>query len=105
MTTNLEWLYENDRETLIIMTSGDCDKCKYDPDCAKAFCRCERKWLEAEYEEYVEPDSWDKIDVDSMLTPEEYCIKHDYPNSAKYSAEKTKSVHLVARCKKLAGVE
>ena len=66
MTTNIEWLYENDLETLITMTAGECSECKYDPDCAKAFCRCERKWLEAEYEEYVEPDSWDKIEDDMI---------------------------------------
>ncbi len=100
---NLEWLYENDRETLLTMTAGDCDNCKFDNDCWNgSIYRCGRDWLEAEY---VEPDSWKKIEADSMLTPEEYCIKHDYPNSAKYSAEKTKSVHLVARCKKLAGAQ
>lgn len=97
MTTNIEWLYENDRETLIIMTSGDCDKCKYDPDCANAFCRCERSWLEAEY---VEPDSWEKIEYDAMglsqTLNELYSCPVDITNEV---------VNLVLRCEKLAGVE
>lgn len=97
MTTNIEWLYENDRETLIIMTSGDCDKCKYDPDCANAFCRCERSWLEAEY---VEPDSYEKIEHDAMglsqVLNETYYCPADITNEV---------VNLVLRCEKLAGVE
>lgn len=99
MTTNFEWLYENDRETLIIMTSGDCDKCKYDSDCAKAFCRCERKWLEAEYEEYVEPDSWEKITNDALLNPEEYCVENGIHYYDREEAEMLKASSLVFRCK------
>ena len=61
---NLEWLIENDRETLLTMTAGDCDNCKFDNDCWNgSIYRCGRDWLEAEY---IEPDNWYKIEHDAM---------------------------------------
>lgn len=108
MTTNIEWLYKNDRETLIIMTSGDCDKCKYDPDCANAFCRCERSWLEAEY---VEPDSWEKMEYRAALDMTDYCrtiLKWDEIkiwSSTYHQMHNAVANDIINRCKKLAGVE
>lgn len=98
MTTNIEWLYENDLETLITMTAGECSECKYDPDCAKAFCRCERKWLEAEYEEPVMIDSWEKIERDAIQIAqdfEEFCT----------TGMANEMFDLISRCKRMAGAE
>ena len=70
MTTNLEWMYENDRETLISMITGDCGNCKFDSNCYAGDYRCTHRWLEAEYEE---PDSWEKIEYRAALDMINYC--------------------------------
>lgn len=100
MTTNLEWLWENNRENLVSMIAGDCDNCKFIKNCDDGDHRCDREWLMAEY---VEPDTWEKIDMDALLQPREYCTKHGYPYTIE--AETLKAIHLIIRCKALAGVE
>lgn len=109
MTTNIEWLYENDLETLITMTAGECSECKYDPDCAKAFCRCERKWLETEYEEPVMIDSWEKIERDARKGMDYYYF--ELMDMSRNHVESAADAHryvvedVINRCKALAGVE
>lgn len=95
MTTNIEWLYENDRENLITMIAGDCDCCKFDSDCECGNYKCDRRWLEAEYED---PDGWGKIEEDLVDICDELSITYD-----PFVADKV--YRLVYRCKKLAGVE
>ena len=108
MTTNLEWLYENDRETLLVMTAGDCDDCKFDINCRSGDYRCDRRWLNAEY---VEHDSWEKIEKDSAQRLDNYCIFTLGWEESKlnwYSSDdKAEFVmgDIIRRCKKLAGVE
>lgn len=104
MTTNLEWLYENDCETLIAMIAGECDNCKFDNDCASGDYRCDRDWLEAKHEE---PDSWEKIENDVALCMVDYCetVLNEYVWDLTYEQMHNAIVKdVVNRCKKLAGV-
>jgi len=99
---NLEWLYENDRETLVTMVSGNCDECKFDDNCWNTDdYRCSREWLEAEYKE---PDSWEKIEWDAALSPKEYCEKHGIFDCDEYEEQNFKSFSLVYRCKDMCNV-
>lgn len=94
MTTNLDWFYENNRETLLAMLEGDCDHCDFQKSCDWNRCSS-REWFEAEYEE---PDTWEKLAADANAFTEElelYC-------SLTVVEEFNK---LVARCKKLAEAE
>ena len=92
---NFEWLYENDRDTLLTMVDGDCDCCKFDSYCEQGDYRCDRNWLE---EEYGEPDSWEKIEFDTIN------IAHNLSQLCPVSMV-NEALNLVYRCKKLAGVE
>lgn len=98
---NFEWLYENDRDTLLTMVGGDCDCCKFDSYCEQGDYRCDRNWLEAEY---GEPDSWEKIEGDAALSPKEYCEKHGFFDCDEYEAQNFKSFGLVYRCKDMCDV-
>lgn len=106
MATNLEWLYENDRETLIAMTAGDCDSCKFENDCWNGgINHCDRGWLEAKY---VEPDSWEKIEHDAALDMVSYCRTILKWNETNVWCSTYQQMHnavvkdVVNRCKKLA---
>lgn len=96
MATNLEWMYENDRETLISMITGDCGNCKFDSNCYAGDYRCTHRWLEAEYEEL---DSWEKAEWDACNIARK--ISEHY-GDANLSNE---ICMIFDRCKKLAGVE
>lgn len=107
MTTNLEWLYENDRENLINMIEGDCYSCKFNDNyCSCGECRCDRKWLEAEY---VEPDSWEKIERDARQGMDYYYF--ELLDMSRNHLESAEEAHryivedIINRCKALAGVE
>ena len=108
MTTNFEWLCENDRETLLVMTAGDCDDCKFDINCRSGDYRCDREWLKAEY---VEPDSWEKIEYRAALDMINYCrtiLKWDEIkiwSSTYHQMHNAVVEDIINRCKKLAGVE
>lgn len=109
MTTNIEWLYENDRETLIDMIEGECWSCKFkDNYCSCGECRCDREWLKAEY---VEPDSWEKIEYRAALDMTDYCrtiLKWDEIkiwSSTYHQMHNAVANDIINRCKKLAGVE
>lgn len=99
MTTNFEWLCENDREMLLIMMTGECARCKFDGECAVGIeIKCSSsEWLNSEY---VEPDSWEKIELDavglSQVLSESYSCPANITNEV---------VNLVLRCEKLAGAE
>lgn len=107
MTTNLEWLYENDRETLITMLDGDCSACKFETNCwDNNDYKCDRNWLNAEC---VEPDSWEKIERDARQGLDYYyfnilCMGMRHVVTAadmhRYVVE-----DIINRCKALAGVE
>ena len=104
MTTNLEWLYENDRDALIVMASSNlCKDCAALHECAGGTALSNREciefreeWLEAEY---VEPDSWEKAEWDACNIARK--ISEHY-GDANLSNE---ICMIFDRCKKLAGVE
>ena len=106
---NLEWLYENDRDTLLTMVDGDCDCCKFDSYCEQGDYRCDRNWLEVEY---GEPDSWEKIERDCKIDSWHYCQRYGLETQwieddclPLESAPIRMKKHLVSRCKALAGAE
>lgn len=129
---NLEKLLQDSKEKgcaekdlLFVMSRGDCPNCP-----ALSFCKSEKgkaakgcaetraRWL---LQEYVDPDSWEKIEADAKLLSCEYwkcCGMSCYECPAYFngfikpkefygvgSCDKAKACDLVARAKKLAGVE
>lgn len=97
MTTNLEWLCENDRENLAHMIVGNCYNCKFSDSCNEGFCRCDYDWLDAKYKE---PDGWDKIEHDAIGLSQ--VLSESYSCPARVTNE---IVNLVLRCEKLAGTK
>lgn len=105
----------------ILNLSTSCEECIAKSSCLKGVLPCSvnrARWL---LEEYVEPDSWEKIEADAKKTAYEYwkcCDKLCSRCPAVFDGSITPLAHygvddcykaqacdLVARCKKLAGVE
>lgn len=108
MCTNLEWLYENDRKSLMAMVAGECDDCKFHSACQNRDCRCDYGWLNAEYVEPYKPpenDNWNRILSDSQRSIYDYCREYLSHLDKKEHNAQSMSLDLVRRCMCLSGIE
>ena len=108
MCTILEWLYENDRNTLVVMAAGECNNCKFEEECHRGNSRCYSNWLNAEYVEPYKPpenDSWDMVKQDSQRSIFDYCNEYlSHLDKSEYTTQNM-CFDLVCRCECLIGAE
>ena len=118
MTTNLEWLYENDRDGLISMAaSDDCDVClvdECDGENSMTYEMCaetRKEWFKSEHAEQEEFDDWEYLYHLAELGMFDYCkniLKLDDYVIYSLSHQRMHSViakDIIKRCEKLFGAE
>ena len=112
MCTNLEWLYENNKDALISMLGAKgtekCN-CMLRNTCGfYGYCYCDEEWLNAEYVEPYKPpenDSWDRVKQDSKRSIFDYCNEYlSHLDKSEYTTQNM-CLDIVCRCECLAKVE